>query len=183
MIKEVKINPTLSYEKLSGLINRADNIEKIRIAEKWLKSNIVISAEESKALAKTLRDMKDAEAKERIAKEFIEGFYQWLEDEKTMPDREYAKKYGWGKGEEHPKDNFNGVKVYLEYIFNGRWIQNWEKAGYDKYVICRLQHEGFLSRKEYTNWKSRQLGETDFYYIPQKTAREIYKTYKQNQAA
>ena len=179
MIKEVKINPTISYEKLSGLIRRADDIEKINIAEKWLKANKVISTEQAKALARSLNNMKDAEARWRISKEFIEGFYQWIDDEKTMPDREYAKKYGCGKGEIQHEDNFKGVKVYLEFIFNGRWLKDWEKAGYDKHVIWRLKDKGFLRLKEYSNWMARQLRETDFYYIPQSSAREIYRAFKQ----
>ena len=113
-----------------------------------------------------------AEAREAIKKEFMDGYYEWLKDEAEMPEDEYGRKYGWGKGETH-KDNFDSVKVYMEYFFAGRYLPGWERAGYSKEVIRELHSEGFLSYKWYQSYQARIRGKSDFYYISQKVARAI----------
>ena len=121
--------------------------------------------------------MTAAEAKIKLTKEWIDGYYEWLQDYKDMPEQEYAQKYGWLKRKDLPerKDNWESVKVYLEYIFNGRYIQYWERAGYDRRSIWSLYEEGFLSYKLYSNWNARASGRTEWFYISQRTARQIYK--------
>lgn len=122
--------------------------------------------------------MTTAEAKAMIKKEFMDGFFEWLKDEAEMPDREYSRKYGYGKGEKVHKDNLAGVKTYQKYFFQGRYRNGWIKAGYDMAAIYALHDEGFLSYEYYSNWQARQLGRTEFFYISQKTAAAIYKEYK-----
>ena len=122
--------------------------------------------------------MTTAEAKEMIKKELMDGFHEWLRDEQEMPDFEYGKKYGWGKGAVAHKDNFKSLNVYMEYQFGGRYLPGWVKAGYDKETIWALYHEGFLSYKNYSNWNARARGMTDWFFITQKVAREIYREYK-----
>lgn len=122
--------------------------------------------------------MTTAEAKEMIKAEFIKRFYEWLDDEKNLAPYDYGRKYGWQKGEILHKDNMKSVLTFQKYMFSGRWLPGWVKEGYDRKIIWALHHEGFLSFAEHYDWMSRQTGKTDFYFISQKTAREIYKEYK-----
>ena len=46
MKRNVAMNPSISYEKLLGLIRRANNDEKLLIADEWLRGNKVISSEQ-----------------------------------------------------------------------------------------------------------------------------------------
>lgn len=126
--------------------------------------------------------MTTTEAREAIKKEFMDGFYEWLKDEAEMPDDEYGRKYGWGKGTTKHKDNFDGVKVYMEYVFAGRYLPGWERAGYSREVIYELHREGFLSYKWYQSYQARIRGKSDWYFISQKVARQIYKDSKQKVA-
>lgn len=118
------------------------------------------------------------EARKDICKEFISGYLEWLTDEKEMNDSDYSVKYGWGKAPEAHKECFASVKVYMEYFFCGRYLPGWEKAGYTREAIYALNHEGFLSYKFYGNWDARMRGKTEWYYISQRVARNIYNEYK-----
>jgi len=122
--------------------------------------------------------MTTTEAKEKIAKELIDSFLEWLRDYDEMPDFEFGRKYGWGKGTSKPKWNFEGLKKFMDLVFGGRWLPYWVKEGYPREVIIELRREGWLSYQEYSNWNARATGRTDWYYIPQRTAREIWKQYK-----
>lgn len=123
--------------------------------------------------------MTTAEAKEMIKKEFMESYREWLKDEREMPDGEYGRKYGWGKSPVGPhKDCFDSVKVFMEYVFAGRYLPGWVRQGYDKETIWALYREGFLSYKNYSNWNARMRGQEDWFFITQKTARMIYKEAK-----
>lgn len=125
--------------------------------------------------------MTTAEAKAKIGDEFIRRFYEWLDDYDNMPDREYGRKYGWLKNPEvESKDNIKSLIRFQKYIFSGRWLPEWEREGYERNTIWDLNREGFLSYQEYSNWNARATGRTDFYYISQKTAKEIYKASKEN---
>lgn len=124
------------------------------------------------------RDMAVREARVRIAQEFMDKFYEWLDDLDKMPDYEYGRKYGWQKSQKAIKDNLKGVTTFQKYIFSGRWLPQWERAGYDKSDIWELSREKFLSNVEYSNWEARQTGRTSFYFISQARAKEIYKAYK-----
>ena len=124
--------------------------------------------------------MTTAEAKEKICREFLDIYREWFADRTALSDMEYGKKYGWQKSERlmSLKDNLQAVTFFQQYIFTGRWLPAWEKAGYDRNSIWELSREGFLSYKYYSNWQARASGRTDFYYISQKTAKEIYKAAK-----
>ena len=122
--------------------------------------------------------MTTAETKEMIKKELMEGFCEWLRDEREMPDDEYGRKYGWGKAPEPHEDSFKALTVYMDYFFGGRFLPGWIKAGYDRETIWALKEEGFLAYKSYTNWDARMRGQTDWFYITRKVAREIYKESK-----
>ena len=129
--------------------------------------------------------MTTAEAKQAIKDEFIKRFYEWLDDEKNLSDNDFGRKYGWGRGENSSlhKDNLKGVACFQKYFFQGRYIQGWEKVGYDRRAIWQLNHEGFLSYQYYSNSQAKALGRTEFYYISQKTAKEIFKEWKGKVAA
>lgn len=114
------------------------------------------------------------EARQAITREFINGFHEWLKDEKEMPDSEYGRKYGWGKGTVLHTDNYKSFTVYIDNFFGGRYLPGWVRQGYDREVIWELQREGFLSYKSYTNWDARMRGLTDWFYINRRTAWAIY---------
>lgn len=115
------------------------------------------------------------EAKAKIKAEFMDGFYEWLKDEREMSEDTYGRKYGYGKGEVLHDDSWESLKVYREYFFGGRYLPGWERAGYTREVIRQLKGDGFLSYKEYSNWNARMRGKTDWYFISLKTAKAIYK--------
>ena len=125
--------------------------------------------------------MTTIEAKEMISRELINSFLEYIKDWDEMPDFEYGQKYGWGKGSNKPKLNFEGLKHFMDLIFGGRWLPHWVKAGYPREIIFDLHREGWLSYQQYSNWNARATGRTDWYYIPQRTAREIWKAYKEAQ--
>lgn len=124
--------------------------------------------------------MTAAEARAKIENEFLERYHEWFEDRTALTDREYADKYGWMKSEVlmNLKDNLTAVAFFQKYIFSGRWMPAWVKAGYDRNAIWQLSNEGFLSYQMYSNYMARATGKTDFYYLSQKTAKEIYKAHK-----
>lgn len=125
--------------------------------------------------------MTTAEARAKISEEFMSKFYEWLKDYEEMPYRDYGWKYGWQKNPEvEAKDNIKSLVRFQKYIFSGRWEPEWVRAGYDRNTIWELHREGFLSYQMYSNWNARATGKTDFYYISQKTAKEIYKASKQS---
>lgn len=124
--------------------------------------------------------MTTTEAKAKICEEFLTRFYEWLDDYAEMPDKEYGRKYGWQKNPEiEATDNIKSLVRFQKYIFQGRYTPEWEKAGYPREIIWQLSRDGFLSNQEYSNWNARATGRTSFYYISQKTAKQIYKEAKQ----
>lgn len=123
-------------------------------------------------------DMTTEEAKALIAKDFIEGFTEWLKDEREMSEDEYGRKYGFGKGMHRHDDSYKSFTIFLDDIYCGRYIQGWNKVGYESRVIYALHKEGFLSYKLYTNWDARMRHREDFYYINRKTAKTIHNQYK-----
>lgn len=117
------------------------------------------------------------DAKQMIKKEFMDRYYQWLEDYKSLPDDDYGWKYGWQKNHNKPimKDNQQSVVIFQKYIFSGRWMPDWVKAGYNSSDLWKLRDDGFLSAQYY--WGSgRRNG--DWVYISQRVAKEIYKEFK-----
>ena len=111
------------------------------------------------------------EAKAKISEEFINRFYEWLDDEKNLPDYEYGKKYGWSKSKELHKDNLKAVEAFQKYIFCAFWmVDRWESFGYDRHVIWELTNDKFLS-EQIRKWKT-------YYYISQRIAKQIYREHK-----
>lgn len=119
--------------------------------------------------------MTKEEAKAKISHELIDSFHEWLADYENLAENEFALKYGWGKGTNKQSDTFKSLKVFMEYVFTGRYLPGWIRQGYPREVIWELHREGFLSYTNYSNYNARMRGQTDWYYIPQRTAREIYK--------
>ena len=124
--------------------------------------------------------MTSAEAKARIKEEFMTIYYEWLNDRNELSEKDYGMKYGWQKSDKlmNLKDNLTAVTFFQKYIFTGRWLPAWEKMGYERKAIWELNREGFLSYQMYSNWTARHTGRTDFFFISQKTAKEIYKEAK-----
>lgn len=118
-----------------------------------------------------------AEAKERITTEFIEAFYEWLDDLK-LPIDEYWKKGYTSRPREDVvvKDNLQGIVRFQKNIFCGRWLKHWKEFGFTYYILTELEKEGFLSHQQY--WNRYKHPDTDFFYISQKTAKAIYKENK-----
>jgi len=46
MIKQMEVNTKVSYEALHGLIGRANNNEKLMVADQWLRGNETITIEQ-----------------------------------------------------------------------------------------------------------------------------------------
>lgn len=123
--------------------------------------------------------MTTTEARARISEEFMSRFHEWLDDYAEMPDMEYGRKYGWAKNPEvEAKNDMKSLIRFQKYIFSGLWDYQWVKLGYEQRTLWELKKEGFLSYQMYSNWEARATGKTDFYYISQKTAKEIYKASK-----
>lgn len=126
--------------------------------------------------------MTTEEAKAKISTEMIEGFHEWLNDENELDDMTYGKKYGWCKSQVKHTDDLKSFMTFREYFFTGRYIQYWEKAGYTKQSIYALHEEKWLSYKFYSNWNARATGRQDWYFIPVRTAKEIYKAWKNKES-
>ena len=120
------------------------------------------------------------EAKMIIAKEFISKYADWLNDynNQNMTDRDYGWKYGWCRGKQEMKDTPKSMIWFQGHIFSGKYIKAWKEEGIDIQMLVALHREGFLSYDYCTSHQARMLGKTDFYYINQAKAKEIYKAYK-----
>ena len=125
------------------------------------------------------------EARKKIEQEFIDRYYQFLEDMRaTKPDdREFGKKYGFffvdpERVKKFSKDNQATLLYFQTNVFNGRWAQKWNAEGIDNSTLWSLKQSGFLSYSYYSNWNARATGRQEFYYISQATAKEIYKANK-----
>lgn len=120
------------------------------------------------------------EAKLMIAKEFIDKYLEWLSDYNSseLTEREYANKYGWGKGSPEMKDTQKSMLWFQGHIYSGKYTWSWKAAGIDLRTLVELHRAGFLSYDYCTSYKARMLGKTDFYYISQAKAKEIYRAYK-----
>lgn len=120
------------------------------------------------------------EIKLQIAEEFIDKYVEWLNDHNSreMTDREYGRKYGWGKSSTELKDTQKTMIWFHGHIFSGKYIWEWKKAGIDLQTLVALHREGFLSYDYCSSSRARMLGKTDFYYISQNKAKEIYRAYK-----
>ena len=132
--------------------------------------------------------MDTKEARVAIATEFMNGFYEFLADVKAYNNggfdpHDFGMKYGYRLTEngrkEHSKDTQKNMLWYHSHIFSGRHTNGWVKAGYTAEVIWKLWHEGFLSHDDCWSYKARIAGKTDFYYINQNTAKQIYKAHKE----
>jgi hypothetical protein len=120
------------------------------------------------------------EAKLKIAKEFISKYIEWLNDHNNpeMSDRDYGRKYGWGRFPSEKKDTQKTMLWFQSHIYSGKYTWEWKESGFDRELIHELHRYGFLSYDYCTSHKARMLGKTDFYYISQNKAKEIYKAYK-----
>ena len=124
--------------------------------------------------------MTQEEAKTKIKSEFIDRYYHWLDDYVNMNDHDYGWKYGWQKRkdiESYP-DNLSSVMLFQKYMWNGRWMKDWNKVGFDKNIIWDLAREKWLSEKLYWNSNARATGCDAFYFISQARAKEIWKELK-----
>lgn len=116
------------------------------------------------------------QAMDRIKKEFMDGYTEWLSDVNNLPDMEYGKKWGMWKTERTPrKDNLKAVECFQRYWGVSRFPKGWEKAGYDMKDIWELRRDGFLSLQEFCGSRARQMGQSELYFVSQKVAKEIYK--------
>lgn len=120
------------------------------------------------------------EAKMQIAKEFISKYTEWLDDynNREMTDRDYGWKYGWCRGDKAMKDTQKSMLWFQSHIYSGRYLRGWKEAGIDPSVVYELHRAGFFSYDYCSSHQARMLGKTDFYYINQNKAKEIYKAYK-----
>ena len=125
------------------------------------------------------------EARKKIEQEFIDRYYEFLEDMKNTKeeDKEFGRKYGFyfvdaERIKKYRKDNQTTLMYFQREVFCGRWSQKWNAEGIDNRTLWALKESGFLSYKYYCNRNARATGCQEFYYINQATAKEIYKAYK-----
>lgn len=120
------------------------------------------------------------EAKLKIAKEFITKYVEWLNDYNNheMSDKDFGWKYGWRRSTPEVKDTQKSMLLFQSHVFSGRYIWAWKEAGIDRSTIYELHRIGFLSYDYCSSYNARLLGKTDFYYISQNKAKEIYRAYK-----
>ena len=83
--------------------------------------------------------------------------------------------YDWGRSAEPVKDTQKSMLWFHGHIFNGKYLRQWKEEGINPFELHRA---GFLSYDYCSSWKARQLGKTNFFYINQNKAKEIYKAYK-----
>ena len=84
------------------------------------------------------------EAKERISRELMNGFVEWIRDWDALPDYDFGRKYYYGKRKVKPKFNFESLKNYMSDEFNGMWLPHWVKEGYPREIIYQLHREAWL---------------------------------------
>ncbi len=120
------------------------------------------------------------EAKMKIAKEFIAKYVEWMNDYNNpeMSDKDYGWKYGWGRTAPEVKDTQKSMLWFQSHVFSGRYIWAWKEVGIDRDTVYELHRIGFLSYDYRTSYKAKMLGQTDFYYLNQNKAKEIYKAHK-----
>ena len=116
----------------------------------------------------------------KIAAEFIARYIEWLNDynDSTLSDSEYGRKYGWRRSAESVKDTQKSMLWFQGHVFSGKYIWQWKKDGIELQTLVELHRDGFLSYDFCSSHRARMLGKTDFYYISQNKAKEIYKAYK-----
>lgn len=121
--------------------------------------------------------MEIKDAKMYIANDFISKYIEWLNDHNNpeMSDRDYGRKYGWGKHTEPFKDTQKTMLWFQSHVFSGKYLNQWKAEGINPF---ELHKAGFLSYDYCTSHRARMLGKTDFFYISQNKAKEIYKAYK-----
>lgn len=121
--------------------------------------------------------MEVKEAKRKIATEFVAKYIEWLTDHNNpeLSDRDYGWKYGWGRATEPMKDTQKSMLWFHGHVFNGKYLNQWKAEGINPF---ELHKDGFFSYDYCSSWKARQLGKTDFFYINQNKAKEIYRAYK-----
>ena len=121
------------------------------------------------------------ETRVKIEQEFMNRFYEFINDvnEKEINDRDFGWKYGYVLTESMKKKFSKGTQSNLmwfqSHIFSGKYLQQWKADGINPIELHRI---GFLSYDYCSSHKARMLGKTDFYYISQATAKEIYKAHK-----
>ena len=125
--------------------------------------------------------MTTEEARVKIEQEFINKFYEFISDanEKEINDRDFGWKYGYVLTEttkkKFSKDTQSNLMWFQSHIFCGKYLQQWKEDGINPIELHRI---GFLSYDYCSSHKARMLRKTDFYYISQATAKEIYKAHK-----
>lgn len=116
--------------------------------------------------------MKVPEAKEIIKKDFMDRYNTWMQDRFELNDHDYGWKYGWQKSEKlmSLKDNLTAVAMFQKYIYPVRRVEKFAReVGIEKEVVWELSTEKWLSSVQ----KKWEL----YYFISQKTAKEIWKEY------
>lgn len=116
--------------------------------------------------------MTTEEAKAILKKAFIDKYNEWMRDRLELDAHDYGWKYGWQKSEKLMtlKDSIGAVTMFQKYIHATRRDIELEKEfGIDRRVIWDLTKEKWLSSVQ-KEWAL-------YYFISQKTAKEIWREY------
>lgn len=78
----------------------------------------------------------------------------------------------------NPKGSWQWVKAAADYFFGGAYQPQLEKAGITIEQLRQAEEKGFLKHHYYSNWKARQLGQTDVWRLTNKGLKALYKSYE-----
>ena len=92
---------------------------------------------------------------------------------KLQVDEAITKGYGTTKVciINHPFMSYAWVKYAADWFFGGAWDYQFK----DISDISEMKEKGYLKVCEYTDWKSRKLGQTRKYALTNKGIRAFYK--------
>lgn len=121
--------------------------------------------------------MTKEEARAAIKSEFMKRYDQWLFDRFALNDSDYGCKYGWCKSEGllKLKDSIKAVTMFQKYIFSGRYLPKWVKEGYGQQELYDLVRDGWLSEDYSYSSRAIREGKTNFIYLSQRVAKEVWK--------
>lgn len=79
--------------------------------------------------------------------------------------------------EKHQKGSLPYVISVFDNMCGAAYDYQFKNAGITLEQYRGANLEGFLAHREYSNWKARQLGQTQFYWLTKKGIKAMYKAY------
>lgn len=122
--------------------------------------------------------MTKEEARAALQKDFMSRYTQWLEDYNNtgMDEKEYGHKYGWSRSPVIPvmKDSIKAVVSFQKYMEHPRTADQISRdTGVNRENVWALRRDGWLSAED------SNRNRATYYWVNQKTAKEIWKAAKE----